>query len=117
MYMFLYVCPFPNSDDRPTMPQLIRFETVNGPIINIINNIGADYEQLGILLLNDTTGTKIRALIEQYNRNSGTITTHILREWLQGRGATPVSWKTLVEMLEAVNLFTLSHQISVRLQE
>ena len=44
------------ATDRPTLPQLINFETRSGGI-NITESIGLHYKQLGPLLLQDNDGT------------------------------------------------------------
>ena len=44
-------------------------------------------------------------------RDAVRINTDILEEWLQGRGIQPVSWTTLVKVLEDIDLGTLASDI------
>ena len=50
-----------------------------------------NYEMLGTLLLNDNTGAKTAAIIEECRENASRINRKILRQWIQGQGRQPVT--------------------------
>ena len=63
-----------------------------------------EYETLGIQLLNDSDGLKIRSIETAQRGDPLRIMVVILQEWLQGKGRLPVTWQTLVECLRDANL-------------
>jgi hypothetical protein len=72
--------------------------------LDIIQEIG-DSTKFGVLLLQDKRGTALQGISDK-NRNY-----EILKRWIQGRGRTPVTWKTLVEVLKEAGLNTLASDI------
>ena len=81
--------------------------------INIPREIGSNYSQFGILLLNDLNGTRLSNIEYKHRGDAVQINTEILREWATGRGKNPVSWKTLTEVLHKIGLSTLASEIEV----
>ena len=96
--------------DQPTLPELASFLS-RGGTINIAEKISTEYYQFGIQLLDDEDGSHIRAIEHRHLRDAVRINTDILEEWLQGRGVQPVSWTTLVKVLEDIDLGTLASDI------
>ena len=93
------------------MDQLLNFKPADGTSnINIPLRIGVKYFNFGTQLLRGDFGY-IRSLEQQYNRDSGSINTVILEEWLGGKGRDPKSWATLVEVLIDIELGELARQI------
>jgi len=85
------------------MIELVRFRG-KAKRINIPQEIGTNYYQFGILLLEDKTGTRVRSIEYRYRENSEQINTEILEQWINGKGKQPVTWGTLVEVLRDVEL-------------
>ena len=81
--------------------------------INIPREIGSNYSQFGIFLLNDPNGTKVSNIEDKHRGDAVQINTEILREWATGRGKNPVSWETLTEVLHNIGLGTLVSEIEV----
>ena len=81
--------------------------------INIPREIGSNYSQFGIFLLNDPHGTKVSNIEDKHRRDAVQINTEILREWATGRGKNPVTWETLTEVLHNIGLGTLASEIEV----
>ena len=104
-----------STDDKPTLPELIDFKTHSGSV-NIIQEIGIHYHQLGPLLLKDDTGCVTEAIENQYHRNATLINREILKRWLGGTGLKPIQWSTLISVLEKIELSTLGQKIFVNLQ-
>ena len=98
------------NSDKPTLPMLISFKCKNGKKINVLEKIGVKYSDFGVLLLNDDDGSKVSAIVDKNMREAKPILTDILKLWLQGEGR-PVSWKTLVEVLEDIGLCRLAEDI------
>ena len=98
------------SGDKPTLPELTSFQS-RGRTVKIAEKISSEYYQFGIQLLDDEDGSRIRAIEHRHLRDAVRINTDILEEWLQGRGIQPVSWNTLVKVLEDIDLGTLASDI------
>ena len=79
--------------------------------INITREIGSNYSQFGILLLNDPNGTRVSNIEDKHRGDTVQINTEILQEWATGRGKTPVSWQTLTEVLRHIELCALASEI------
>ena len=92
------------------MVELIRFRGREGRI-NIPQEISTKYEHFGILLLEDSTGAKIRKIDETYRGNPEDINSEVLQQWIVGKGKMPVTWRTLVDVLRDVEFAALAAEI------
>ena len=101
--------PFPTSGSRPDLIELIRFRGRERRI-NIPQEVGTHYQQFGILLLNDSMGSRVRNIIHKCREQPEDIIFEILKQWMEGKGG-PVTWETLVETLEDIGLRTLAQDI------
>ena len=81
--------------------------------INIPQEIGIKYYQFGLLLLEDDTGTRIHALTHKHMKDAEQINMEVLQQWITGRGKHPVTWRTLTEVLQDIELNTLAGEIEV----
>lgn len=100
---------------RPTLPQLISFKTRSGNI-NVLEQIGADYRKLGVLLLDDDTGAVTQAIFRQYQHDATDINIEILQRWIQGKGKLPVDWATLIRALKEIGLSELARKMEQTLK-
>jgi len=98
------------SGDQPTLPELTSFQS-RGRTVNIAVEISTKSYQFCIQLLDDGNGARFQATEYKYERDVVKMNTHILVEWLQGRGVQPVSWTTLAKVLEDIDLGTLASDI------
>ena len=114
MILWLY---FFLADDEPTLPDLLCFDSKTRESVNIITEVSVKYQMFGILLLDDKTGAYVQGLIKKHREDSESINLDIVQEWLQGRGAKPVSWTTLTRILKAVQLTVLAQEIIDTLSE
>ena len=71
-----------------------------------------NYFEFGTLLLEDTTGARISALEEELRHNAQNINRRIFQEWLSGGGRKPVSWETLIAVLEDIEMSELAKSIA-----
>ena len=104
--------PTIKATDRPTLPQLINFET-RSDSIKITERIGTSYSKLGPLLLRDDDGSVTQAIRDQYQRDAAKINQEILQRWIQGK---PVQWSTLIDVLKKIELSELAKEILDNLQ-
>ena len=64
----------------------------------------------GVLLLNDETGAEVTAIVTKHHGNAAEINLEILRQWIEGKGK-PLSWDTLISVLNHIGLGTLASDI------
>ena len=72
--------------------------------VNIIEQIGINYLHFGIFLLEDSNGAIVEALENEHLKNAERINLAILRKWLDGKGEKPVTWSTLVTVLQKIRI-------------
>ena len=95
------------QQEAVTLPELLRFRTASG---KLMDQIGTNYWDLGILLLNDAKGAITKAIVKQYHEDAAKINREILQRWIQGQGM-PVEWATLIEVLRDIELTELAREI------
>ena len=105
-----------SADAPPTLVLLRHFLLKNGHI-DIAQEIGANYEKFGILLLEDKKGSIVDSIAISKQQSPIDITVEILRQWLQGKGKKPVTWQTLVTCLQDTGLYVLAKNIDDSLSE
>ena len=93
------------------MIELIRFRG-RARRINIPIEISTKYYQFGVLLLKDETGARMEAIIHKHMKDAEQINQEIFKQWIAGKGEEPVTWGTLVEVLQDVELTDLASDIA-----
>jgi len=96
--------------DCPTLIELVRFRG-RKTRINVPQEISTKYYKFGILLLDDPNGARVRSMEHEHRGNAERINEEILQEWISGKGKMPVNWKTLIEVLQDVELSILASEI------
>ena len=96
-------------EEKPTLPELQKL-LIGSRKINVIEEIGAEYYELGIQLLQDKTGAKMEEIMDR-NRRGKDVTRTILSHWIKGEGKLPVTWATLVSELFDCGLTELAEDI------
>lgn len=101
------------ADSAPTLPQLLSFPTSSGANLNLLQEIGVKYSDFGIFLLDDRTGQKMENIVEKCHKDPVAINHEVFRLWLIGNGRSkyPVTWSTLVTVLETIGLMKLAKEI------
>ena len=103
--------------DTPTMPLLLLLpKNIEGSELRIIQEIGMSYTMLGTRLLDDSTGSRTKAIENEQQRDAGMINYHILQCWLQGSGIAPITWEKLIQVLKEIELKELARRIEISLQ-
>lgn len=105
------MCVYPAImlDEAPTMMELVAFPTSEG-VINIPAEINTKYREFGDLLLADDGGFQGEDSTSE-SQDPVEINTMTLRKWLRGSGRGPVSWATLADVLECIDMARLAFQI------
>ena len=70
--------------------------------MNIFERIGVNYLMFGIILLQDDNGAIVKALEKEHHLRAVDINMAIFQKWLDGKGVMPVTWSTLVTVLETL---------------
>lgn len=95
------------------MDQLLFFKLKDDDCLNIPWEVGKDYYDFGVLLLQDGIGAHVRALEHELYRNGEEINKRILEEWLSDdvSGKKPVTWNTLIEVINNIGKGELAAKI------
>jgi hypothetical protein len=83
---------------------------MSGGKVNLADKIGASYFKFGVLLLEDD-GDQVAAIEKEMGKKASDINLEILRLWLKGQGRQPVTWATLVTVLQDIGLEKLAKDI------
>ena len=105
-----------SADRPPTLGGLRHFPVANGHM-DLAEEIGAEYDKFGTLLLDDENGNKVKNIEVSKRGDPVGITVEILKQWLQGKGRKPVAWQTLVKCLRDTDLNTLVDKMKRSLSE
>ena len=105
-YCYIHAC----IGDTPTMMELLKFKG-RTQVLKIPREIGTATTEFGIHLLQDKTGARVCSILESNQHRTEKANQQLLMEWVQGRGKMPVSWKTLVSVLDSAELHSLAQQI------
>ena len=70
--------------------------------VNIAEQIGVNYLMFGMILLQDDNGVVVKALEEEHRGKAEKINIAIFLKWLDGKGMRPVTWSTLVTVLQKI---------------
>lgn len=97
---------------RPKLEEVLNFKTQSGSSVKIAQQIG-DHYLLGSLLLQDDTGALTSKIIKQHQHN---VNEEIIVQWLQGKGKQPVSWSTLINVLNTMGLSELAQLVQKELK-
>ena len=101
-----------SAGDTPNLPTIRNFPVKHkSKFIDIVEEIGPDYEFFGTLLLKDNNGNKIKIIEKSERGDVLRIVAEILRQWLKGKGRLPVTWHTLIQCMRKSNLNVLSDQM------
>ena len=80
--------------------------------MNIPSRIGQKYWQFGILLLEDDTGQVVDSIVHEYQRDVEMIILKISQKWITGAGQQPVTWGTLIQVFQDIQLNVLAREIN-----
>ena len=78
--------------------------------VNLAQRIN-HFENFGIIILEDDEGDHIDAITREHQDRVEDINKSVFRLWVKGEGLKPVSWATLVDVLQDIGLNTLARDI------
>ena len=78
-----------SPDTNPNLQELLKFTRTDGRVINIPVEIGTKYFELGIFLLDDRSGSRVKSMASRHQNAAKQINIEILQEWLEGSGKKP----------------------------
>ena len=81
----------------------------------LANEIGEKYLLFGRHILCDEAGTVTKEIAAN-SSNAVDINNRIFSEWLQGRGRQPVTWSTLINALNSIEMQDLANYIEQNLK-
>ena len=96
---------------KPKMAEFRRLPLPNGKTVNIVESMATMYEEFGHHLLNDDSGNEVENIYTNNKGNVQTTTSAILSQWLKGSGKQPVTWETLIKVIETMRQLELARQI------
>ena len=82
-----------------------------GREVDLAVEIGVHYYTFGVQLLQDSTGSQVSALEKKQRESPVDVNHQIFALWLQGKGRQPVTWGTLMTVLQGVGLCQLAKDI------
>ena len=74
----------------------------------MISCMSKEYKKLGHILLNDDDGAIVDQITNDYHYKSQDIVLEIIKRWLRGKGKEPVSWRSLIEALNNLEMMELA---------
>ena len=75
-------------------------KTSSGGKIKIINRLAPNWNIIGILLAFDDEGTQVATIDQKHRGDPVACCQAMFQHWLSGNGCKPLSWRTLIELLE-----------------
>ena len=99
---------------RPKLNELTQFPG-RDHTFSIPELIGTDYTKLGIALLDDVTGKKVKAINLSKRGEAAKINLQILTDWLGGKGISDITWGGLIKALKPF-CHTLAEDIEAVMQ-
>ena len=108
--------PTHSADDRPDLNDLRKLPVKDG-VKDIVAEIQNDYIHLGGYLLEDEGGNKVHGIEIAKHYIPLAITEEILRQWRQGKGKEPVTWRILIDCLREAQLNVAADDIEGALSQ
>ena len=99
---------------KPEMNKLV-LKKANGDEVDVLQDLGGDYQTFGTIILEDKRG----AIMEDINDNHSRANDRkreIMRRFINGKGMKPVTWRTVVTVLNEMRLTELVSDIEEALK-
>ena len=75
-------------------------KTGNREKIKIIDRLSPHWNRFGVLLAFDDNGTQVETIDKKHRGDPLACCQAMFQHWLSGNGRKPLSWRTLIELLE-----------------
>ena len=111
MFVSLSVNMSRSLESTPSLREILFFKRSDGQNVRILEEIGARYRNFGMLLL-DVVGDNVTDYIAaEKHHNVAEINREILSRWVNKEGKLPVTWATLIGVLEDIGCAQLAQTI------
>ena len=87
----------------------------NGDTVDVLQDLGGDYQRFGTIILEDKKGTIMEDINESHSKPNDR-KMEIMRRFINGKGMKPVTWRTVVTVLNEMKLTELVSDIEEALQ-
>ena len=87
----------------------------NGDEVDVLQDLGGDYHTFGTNILEDKNGTIMDDIYESHSKPNAR-KREIMKRFISGRGMKPVTWRTVVTVLNEMKLTELVRDIEEALQ-
>ena len=84
--------------------------------VKIIESVATDWRKIGMLLDFDPVGKRLEIIAETERDKPEECCRSMFQYWLQGNGLQPVTWITLVRVLEDCELNSVALQVKQALK-
>ena len=98
------------AGSKPKLDQFTALQTKRKKVINVFVKISTDYERFGTRLLEDDDGTLVDS-VKGTTRHTRHVTRDIVIRWLSGAGRQPVTWQTMINVLNEIRLTELASSL------
>ena len=102
-------------DGTPLLEQIRSFRMLNGNSIDLAEEM-TDYSGFAICILQDK-GNQLQMIKEDFGTRVKDILNQVFRDWLNGKGKEPVSWRTLIQCLQSARFNELVNKMMAVLGE
>ena len=100
----------------PSLTLLTQMKTREGEKIEIINKVASKWKYIGVLLDFDKVGLTLQQIeADRGHEGVESCCRAMFQHWLEGNGVQPVSWATLLEILEDCLFTELAERIKAAL--
>ena len=96
--------------DSPLISEPPNIVLLQEPLRLFERIVGDELSQFGTLILNDIYGDKVKR-IEYHDKSKYERSKEMFRQWLVGKGIKPITWNSLIEVLNKTQLKTLAEYV------
>ena len=79
--------------------------------IKIIKRLAPSWSTVGILLAFDDEGTQVETIDKKHRGDPVACCQAMFQHWLSGNGRKPLSWRTVIELLEDADQEVLAGEV------
>ena len=111
----LILCSTVTTDATPSLAKLSVLKTGEGKKIHIIKSVAPFWQQLGLVMDFDNTGTQLEIIEKQHPMDPEACCQAVLCHWLKGNGVKPCSWRKLIELIDDCSQEALAKELQAAL--
>ena len=105
------LCFLSTSDAKPTLAKLMLLKSADKKQINVIDRLAPDWNHFGILVDFDDEGIEVKHIDMTHDGDPKACCLAMFQHWFRGNGRKLLSWRTLIELLEHLDLNVLASEV------